>query len=102
MSHQNCLRFFKDVVYDLEYHGAVDNAMEGQRMSQAIGSCSTLLHRSHGTFVLGPSIAEVPSNAHLSLLQASASPVAMTVPGCHCNSPQHFAQSRDVKRIRWT
>ena len=63
MSHQNCLRFNQDIAYDLEYNGAVDDSTEGQRISQAFGRCSTLFHRSHGTFVLGSTIAKVTSTA---------------------------------------
>ncbi|KAK9826699.1 hypothetical protein WJX74_010736 [Apatococcus lobatus] len=33
-------------------------------MSQAFGHCSTLFHRSHGTFVLGSSIAEALDNLY--------------------------------------
>ncbi len=59
MCHQNCLRFYNDIAYDLEYNGAVNSSAEGERLSNVLGTCSTLFHRSHGTFLVGPSIAQV-------------------------------------------
>lgn len=58
MSHQNCLRFHNDIAYDPVYNGIVDSNREGERLSEALGNCSTLFHRNHGTFVVGASIAE--------------------------------------------
>ena len=53
------MRYYNDIAYDFEYNGAVDSSREGARLSDALGTCSTLFHRSHGTFLVGPSIAEV-------------------------------------------
>lgn len=56
--HQNSLRFFEDVAYDMDYGGLAESAEEGQRIAASMGDKRVLFMANHGVTVTGSSIAE--------------------------------------------
>ncbi|KAK9819460.1 hypothetical protein WJX74_008270 [Apatococcus lobatus] len=51
MVHQNCLRFFEDLVNDTHYGGLVTSFEEGDRLAATLGAKRTLLHSNHGVII---------------------------------------------------
>ncbi len=55
---QTSARFYRRVAIDLGYGGMADNAAEGLRLTQALGSMRVLMMGNHGVLAVGGSIAE--------------------------------------------
>eukprot|EP00191_Tetraselmis_sp_GSL018_P009535 CAMPEP_0177602916 /NCGR_PEP_ID=MMETSP0419_2-20121207/15184_1 /TAXON_ID=582737 /ORGANISM="Tetraselmis sp., Strain GSL018" /LENGTH=286 /DNA_ID=CAMNT_0019096553 /DNA_START=582 /DNA_END=1442 /DNA_ORIENTATION=- len=56
MCHQNCLRFYDDIVYDPVFNGLVTDDNEGERIAAAMGKKKVFMHASHGVIVCGPTV----------------------------------------------
>jgi ribulose-5-phosphate 4-epimerase/fuculose-1-phosphate aldolase len=55
---QTSARFYRRVAIDQGYGGMADNAAEGLRLTQALGSMRVLMMGNHGVLAVGDSIAE--------------------------------------------
>lgn len=57
MINQTCLRFFNNIAYDDEYAGLAVARDEGERMANAIGNHSIIMHVNHGVTSVGADVA---------------------------------------------
>jgi ribulose-5-phosphate 4-epimerase/fuculose-1-phosphate aldolase len=56
-AHQNALRFFGQVAYDLQYNGLVLDDREAERIANKFAEATVLFLANHGVIVRGPSVA---------------------------------------------
>ncbi len=53
MVHQNSMRFFGKIAYDIDYEGLPDVEDEGPRLARVLGDKEILLMGNHGVLAVG-------------------------------------------------
>lgn len=56
MVHQNSIRFWNRVAYDVEYGGVAFSFEEGERLAKVLGDKDVLIMGNHGVMVVAPTI----------------------------------------------